>query len=119
MVSHRWLPRSRSPEFTASHLSCASFARVHYQVVVRCTGSFRLDAGNRHLHRYYKFAVPLVKTAPRSLRHSCRSELTRQGISLSLVTSTCVEGLSISVNLCISPCSSDYIFTCDIAGAWR
>src|SRR5205085_559616 len=75
MVSHRWLPRSRSPEFTASHLSCASFARVHYQVVVRCTGSFRLDAGNRHLHRYYKFAVSLVKTAPRSLRHSCRSEL--------------------------------------------
>src|SRR3712207_7508201 len=41
------------------------------------------SAGNRHLHRYYKFAVPLVKTAPRSLRHSCRSELTRQGISRS------------------------------------
>ena len=42
----------------------------------------RDDAGNRHLHRYYKFAVSLVKTAFRSLRHSCRSELTRQGISL-------------------------------------
>ena len=34
--------------------------------------------GNRRLHRYHKFAVPLVETALRSLRHSCRSELTRQ-----------------------------------------
>src|SRR5271163_924251 len=51
-----------------------------------CTGSFRLAAGNRHLHRYYKFAESLVKTVARSLRHSCRSELTRQGISLTSVT---------------------------------
>src|SRR3954454_16062170 len=36
-----------------------------------------------------------------------------------IVTSTCVEGLNISVNLCMSPCSTDYIFTCDITGAWR
>src|SRR6266568_6622257 len=48
-----------------------------------CTGSFRLVAGNRHLHRHYKFAVSLIKTVALSLRHSCRSELTRQGISLS------------------------------------
>ena len=41
-----------------------------------------LVAGNLHLHRYYNFAESLVETAPKSLRHSCRSELTRQGISL-------------------------------------
>ena len=28
-----------------------------------------------------------------------------------IVTSTCVEGLVISANLCMSPCSTDYIFT--------
>ena len=44
--------------------------------------TFRLAAGNRHLHRYYNFAGWVVETVPRSLHHSCRSELTRQGISL-------------------------------------
>src|SRR5437773_2266615 len=45
-------------------------------------GSFRLAAGTRHVHRDCKFTEPLVETASKSLRHSCRSELTRQGISL-------------------------------------
>src|SRR5437588_7435039 len=35
-----------------------------------------------------------------------------------LLLSTFVEGLVISANLCMSPCSPDYIFTC-VAGAWR
>ena len=39
-------------------------------------GSFRLVAGNRHLHRYYNFAGRAVETVPRSLRLSCGSELT-------------------------------------------
>ena len=34
-------------------------------------GSFRLVAGNRHLHRYYNFAGRVVETVPRSLHHSC------------------------------------------------
>ena len=38
-------------------------------------GSFRLAAGNRHLHRYYNFAGWVVETVPRSLHHSCGSEL--------------------------------------------
>ena len=38
--------------------------------------------GNRHLHRYYNFTELMVETASGSLHHSCRSELTRQGISL-------------------------------------
>src|SRR5690606_41556742 len=52
--------------------------RLHYSP----TGSFRPVAGNLHLHRYYNFAASLLETVPRSLRLSCGSELTRQGISL-------------------------------------
>ena len=37
---------------------------------------------NTHLHAFFNFAGPPVETAPKSLRHSCGSELTRQGISL-------------------------------------
>src|SRR5690349_14253731 len=36
-----------------------------------------------HLHNNYSFTESLVETVIRSLRHSCRSELTRQGTSLS------------------------------------
>src|SRR5581483_10361419 len=43
---------------------------------------FRPTTGTRHLHRDYNFTGSLEETAPKSLRHSCRSELTRQGISL-------------------------------------
>jgi len=35
-----------------------------------------------HLHDNYNFTESLVETVLQSLRHSCRSELTRQGISL-------------------------------------
>ena len=38
-------------------------------------GSFRLVAGNRHLHRYYNFAGWAVETVSRSLRLSCGSNL--------------------------------------------
>src|ERR1041385_1474780 len=42
----------------------------------------------RHLHRNYSFAEPLSETVALSLQDSCRSELTRQGISLSSVASS-------------------------------
>ena len=58
------------------------------RVQLRCTGSFRLDAGIRRLHRNHKFAEPLAKTVALSFHHSCRSELTRQGISLDAVTTS-------------------------------
>ena len=45
-------------------------------------GSFRPVAGTRHLHRDYNFTESVVETVPKSLRLSCGSELTRQGISL-------------------------------------
>ena len=42
------------------------------------TGSFCPAAGRRHLHRHCNFTGSLVETVLQSLRHSCRSELTRQ-----------------------------------------
>ena len=44
-------------------------------------GSFRPGAGNQHLHWYFNFTGCIVETVPKSLRLSCGSELTRQGIS--------------------------------------
>src|SRR5262249_22942003 len=49
-------------------------------------GSFRPAAGTRYLHRECSFAESVAETAGKSLRHSCRSELTRQGISLGCST---------------------------------
>jgi hypothetical protein len=45
-------------------------------------GSFRPAAVNEHLYSYFNFAESVVETVGKSLRHSCGSELTRQGISL-------------------------------------
>src|SRR5438105_4806107 len=83
-------------------------------------GSFRLAAGRRYLHRHFNFTESAVETATKSLRRSCTSELTRQGTSLRCVADMAEQwtenpclyniGLTISVNLCMSPCSSDYIF---------
>src|SRR5262249_35801577 len=47
-----------------------------------------------HLHNNYSFTESLVETVIRSLRHSCRSELTRQGTSLSVVTLVLTRGRS-------------------------
>ena len=44
-------------------------------------GSFRPGAGNQHLHWYFNFTGCIVETVLKSLRLSCGSELTRQGIS--------------------------------------
>ena len=43
-------------------------------------GSFRPGAGNQHLHWYFNFTGGIVETALKSLRLSCGSELTRQGL---------------------------------------
>ena len=49
-------------------------------------GSFRPGAGNQHLHWHFNFTGCIVETALKSLRLSCGSELTRQGISLALTS---------------------------------
>ena len=51
-------------------------------------GSFRLAAGRLHHHNHFNFAESQEETVWPSLRHSCRSELTRQGISLRTVIVT-------------------------------
>ena len=52
--------------------------------IVKEQGSFRLAVNNPHLHGYFNFTEPVLETVGKSLLHSCRSELTRQGISLPL-----------------------------------
>src|SRR5690606_6996815 len=71
------VPASQPPTY-AIHPQSTSSPRIQST----STGSFRLVAGTPHLHGYYNFTESPVETAPKSLRHSCRSELTRQGISL-------------------------------------
>src|SRR5207248_11175106 len=81
-VLQGWLHPNRSPGFTASRLSYATRAETQHQAAVKVPGSFRPVAGNEHLYSSCNFAESLVETVSKSLRHSCRSELTRQGISL-------------------------------------
>jgi hypothetical protein len=70
------------PRFAVSRLSYTRRPKLQYQAAVKVPGSFRPSAGNEHLYSYCNFAESPGETVPKSLRHSCRSELTRQGISL-------------------------------------
>ena len=75
-------PKLAPQRFKASHLSytnspkplpsCSKGSRG-LSVLPRVLGIFTA---------YFNFAESLVETVGKSLRHSCRSELTRQGISL-------------------------------------
>ena len=70
------------PCLSASRLCYTIHTECQYQGIVKVPGSSRPSALNEHLYSYCNFAELLVETAGKSLRHSCRSELTRQGISL-------------------------------------
>ena len=74
-----WYPEVH---FKVSPLCYVCKTYSQYQVAVKLLGSFRLTAGNRHLHRYCIFTEQIPETVLQSLYHSCTSELTRQGISL-------------------------------------
>ncbi len=50
--------------------------KVQCKATVKVHGSFRLAADTLHLHSDFNFTESRVETAPPSLRHSCRSELT-------------------------------------------
>ena len=84
---HWRLHTDRDPCFKVSHLRYAARPYIQYQITVKLLGSFRLAAGRRHLHRPCIFTEQIPETVPKSLYHSCASELTRQGISL-IVSST-------------------------------
>ena len=58
------------------------FFLTQCKVAVKVHGSFRLTTRTPHLHGEFNFTELMLETAEKSLRHSCRSELTRQGISL-------------------------------------
>ena len=81
---HRRLHPDRNRNFKGSPLRYASKTKIQYLTTVKLPGSFRLAAGNRHLHRYCIFTGRLVETVFKSLSHSCGPELTRQGITLPL-----------------------------------
>ena len=68
--------------FEAFRLCYTIHTECQYQGIVKVPGSFRPSALNEHLYSYCNFTEFAVETAEKSLRHSCRSELTRQGISL-------------------------------------
>ncbi len=70
-------PASQPPTYPTQ-----SIPRRYDKLQSSSTGSFCPAAGRRHLHRHCNFAGSLVETVPHSLRLSCGSELTRQGISL-------------------------------------
>jgi len=61
--------------FKSSPLCYACKSYSQYQVAVKLLGSFRLTAGNRHLHRYCIFTEQIPETVFQSLHHSCASEL--------------------------------------------
>src|SRR3989344_2798654 len=75
MVFHWRLHPPQKADFKVSHLCYASYPYSQYQVAVKLPGSFRLTAGNRHLHRYCIFTGHFSETVPQSLRLSCASEL--------------------------------------------
>ena len=74
-----WYPKAH---FKVSHLYYASIQQLQYEATVKHLGSFRLSAGRRHLYRHCIFTEQVLETVSHSLRHSCTSELTRQGNTL-------------------------------------
>src|SRR5699024_582114 len=82
VVFHQRLHHHWRSGFTGSHLSYTNHPKHQCQAIVKVPGSFRPAARNEHLYSYCNFTGPMVETVGKSLRHSCRSELTRQGISL-------------------------------------
>ena len=76
MVFHRRVHAIREQHFNLYHLRYASKPYSQNQVAVKLLGSFRLTAGNRHLHRYCIFTEQVSETVLQALHYSCASELT-------------------------------------------
>ncbi len=75
-------PRYPKARFKVSPLFYALIQQPQYEATVKLLGSFRLTAGTRHLYRDCIFTEQVLETVSQSLRHSCTSELTRQGNTL-------------------------------------
>jgi hypothetical protein len=75
MVFHRRIHANRNRRFKSYHLRYASRTYRQYQVAVKLPGSFRLAAGNRHLHRYCIFTERVSETVAQTLHYSTRRNL--------------------------------------------
>ena len=75
MVFHCRINIPRKKHLKSSHLRYASKTYTQYQVVVKLLGSFRLSAGNRHLHRYCIFTERFSETVAQTLHYSTRRNL--------------------------------------------
>ena len=75
MVFHWRINLPRKINLKSSHLRYASKTYTQYQVTVKLLGSFRLSAGNRHLHRYCIFTERFSETVAQALHYSTRRNL--------------------------------------------
>src|SRR3989339_180022 len=75
MVFHRRIHVNRNQRFKSYHLRYASETYRQYQVAVKLPGSFRLAAGNRHLHRYCIFTERVSETVAQTWHYSTRRNL--------------------------------------------
>ena len=64
------------------HLSYTKKNLLQYMNIVKVPGSFRLAARISHLHENFNFTKFMLETVGQSLRHSCRTQIKCQGISL-------------------------------------
>ena len=67
-----------------SHLFYTRHIILQLKIIVKVHGVFPSNHKSPHLHGHFKFTKCMLETVKKSLHHSCRSELTRQGISLPL-----------------------------------
>jgi len=101
MVFHRRIHANRNRRFKSYHLRYASKKYRQYQVAVKLPGSFRLAAGNRHLHRYCIFTERVFETVAQTLHYSTRRNLPDKELRSSIPH----EGLNLhpSTSLRINP----------------
>ena len=72
---HRRIHLPRKVNFKSYQLRSASRTYSQNQVAVKLLGSFRLTAGNRHLHRYCIFTERVFETVLQTLHFSTRQNL--------------------------------------------
>ena len=93
---HRRIHVTRKQHFKSYRLRYASNTYGQYQVTVKLLGSFRLTAGNRHLHRYCIFTELVSETVLQSLHYSTRRNLPDKELRylrIVIVTTDIHEGL--------------------------
>ena len=136
MVSHRWLLQAREPGIKASHLSCAARAIVHGKGIVKVHGVFPSSCGQpasspalqvRRVSRQDSrtFVTPFVQVGTYPTRNFAQlccftPQRSCRGFERHVNRFQHRRGVDISATLCMSPCSSDYIFSNKLCvGIWH